>query len=256
MTFTGLITIATSAWATATIVVMLLRHMREGRRARLGDLGCGLRFWPWIVLVALLDTVIAETMNLTVNFAEPFPLFSAIGMAAYALTNLVVALFLGATIFAFSTQAVTDAHCNALTALGASWRLVFRVGFWRVLGNRLLFALCLAPLVLAASALNAERFTSWSAVAGPVAGQTLNGVVVAPLLAAFATVMYLLAYGDRARLEAVLGPVSGGRGSAGSFTDAAGVLLNDVNRPPVASFTSTGREASGAAAEDSRMTDA
>ena len=63
MTFTGLITIATGAWATATMVVMLLRHARDGRRAKLADLACGLRYWPWVVLVALLDRVIVEVMH-------------------------------------------------------------------------------------------------------------------------------------------------------------------------------------------------
>ena len=170
MTFTGLITIATGAWATATMVVMLLRHARDGRRAKLADLACGLRYWPWVVLVALLDRVIVEVMHVATELAAPFSMVNLIGIAFYSLVPFAVTVFLETTIFAFNVQEITDAHCNALTSLGASWRLVFGAGFWRVLGNRLLFTLCLAPLGLAASALDAARLTSWGTVAGPVAG--------------------------------------------------------------------------------------
>jgi hypothetical protein len=204
-TFTGLITIATGAWAGATMVVMLLRHMREGRRAKLADLACGLRYWPWVVLVALLDHLIAEVMNVATDLAAPFSMVNPIGISLNIVITSGVTLLLGVTIFAFYVQEITDAHRNALTSLGASWRTVFQVGFWRVLGNRLLFTLCLVPLVLAESALNAARITSWGTIAGPIAGQALGSVVIGPLPAAFATVMYLLARGDRDRVEAVLG---------------------------------------------------
>ena len=58
MLATGLITIAASSWASATMVVMLLTHVRRGRRASVRALGCGLRYWPWVAAVVLLEDLL------------------------------------------------------------------------------------------------------------------------------------------------------------------------------------------------------
>ena len=204
MTLTGLITIATGAWASATMVVMLLRRLRSDRRPRLRDLGCGLRYWPWVTLVAFLLHVITTLMDLPGLYLLGRPVF-------YILVTFTVSLVVS-TIFVFCVQEIVDARCNALTSLGASCRLVVRVGFWRVLGNYLLFGLCsLVPLSLAENLLEVARFNGLG-ILGAVAAQSLGSVVVAPLAVAFATVMYLLARGDRGQVEAALGP-AGWRGT-------------------------------------------
>ena len=110
---------------------------------------------------------------------------------------------------------------NALTALGASWQLVRRVGFWRVFGNRLLFGLCLVPLVVLEDLLLSMRYYGW---AGPVVGQLLTGMVEASLVAAFTTALYLLARSDREQVVAVLGPAGWDEGGPQLSAEVAGPL--------------------------------
>lgn len=192
---TGLTTIAASAWASATMVVMLLGHLRHGRRASPGDLGCGLRCWGWVALAALLVSTVEQMASLLQFFWLGFSPF-------FILVVLFVTVAL-ASVFVFYVQEIADARRNSLTALGASWRLVRRAGYWRVFGNLLLFGLCLLPLLVAENLLISMRYSGW---AGPAAGQLLTGMVEASLVAAFTTVLYLVAGGDREQVKAVLGP--------------------------------------------------
>ena len=120
-----------------------------------------------------------------------------------ALPVEVAGVILG-VLFIFYVAEIVDAQMNGFAALGESWRLVRRVGFWRVLANRFLFGLCLLPVLVAE--LTAFLWTSNRYAAGAVSAQLLAGAVVAPLAAALTTVLYLLARGDRESLEAVLGP--------------------------------------------------
>jgi uncharacterized membrane protein len=129
-------------------------------------------------------------------------------LAPGALARLVVELaFL--TVFLLYVQEIVDEHRNAVDALAGSWRLVLGAGFWRVVGNYVLFVVCVSPVMLAMVFL-IVRFGAYGLAEVPV--QLVFGAVVGSLSAAFLTTLYLLARGERAAVEAVVGPAGeGGR---------------------------------------------
>ena len=193
---TGLVSIAAFGWASATMVAMLIDHVRKRRPASLRDLGCGLPFWGWVTAIYLLQ-ILLDSGASVVEHVSP---------ALYALGSLgsfiVTTLFL--TAFVFYSQAIVDERRDGFSALGASWLLVFRdAGFWRVLGYQLLFDFCLAPILVAGVALSLH-FGAHS-IRGGVSLQLLTGLVFEPLAVAFVTVLYMLARGRREQIEAVLG---------------------------------------------------
>jgi hypothetical protein len=195
MLATGLITIAASSWASATMVVMLLTHVRRGRRAGVRALGCGLRYWPWVAAIVLLEDLLNRGFHL-IELIWPNLL------AFTVLPGLAVSL-LFMTVFVFYVQEIVASRRNGLAALAESWTLVLRTGIWRVFGNRLLFAVCLLPVLLPEFVL-ILHFGAYSAAGGALS-QFVSGVVVTPLLSAFTTVMYLLARGERKQVASVLG---------------------------------------------------
>jgi hypothetical protein len=202
MLATGLITIAASSWASATMVVMLLTHVRRGRRASVRALGCGLRYWPWVAAVVLLEDLLNRGVYL-VELIWP-NLLALTGLPGLAVSLLFM------TVFVFYVQEIVASRRNGFAALAGSWTLVLRTGVWRVFGNRLLFAVFLLPVLLPELVL-VLHFGAYSA-AGSGLSQLLSGVIAAPLLTAFTTVMYLLARGERKQVASVLR--SGGQGRA------------------------------------------
>jgi hypothetical protein len=207
---TGIVSIAALGWASATMVAMLIGHVRDRRPADLGDLACGLPYSGWVIVISLLEILLDRGASIV---EQASPMLDPLG----TLGSLIVGtLFL--TGFAFYAQCIVDERRDGFSALAASWSLVFRgVGFWRILGCQILFMLCLTP-ILAAGFAPTIHYGSHS-VPGAVSLQLLTGTVVAPLSAAFVTVMYLLARGRRGEVEAVLGTagrhvVSGPAGAA------------------------------------------
>jgi hypothetical protein len=193
---TDLVAVAATAWATCTMVALLVRHVRLSTRPGLRDLGCGLPFWGWVVVVALLQNLVERLSGV------PSALWFVLGAPAGLIRLVVVLAF--ATVFLLYIQEVVDEGHDALGSLAASWRLVRAVGFWRVLGNYLLFTICITPILTVLLTL-AIHFGTHSAT-GAILDQLMVSVLLLPLTAAFTTAMYLLARGDRARVEAVLGP--------------------------------------------------
>lgn len=180
---------ATSSWASCTTVAVVIAYVRQGRPAGLRDLGCGLRYWPWVAGVALVETLVDRAVDL----AGPMPLPTPFG-----LVQLVVSVLL-LTVFAFYVQEIVALGRDTLAGLAASWTLVRSTGVWRVLGNQVLLMCCLLPIVVVDVALVAHFGTT-----GGLLGRLLTGVTTTPLMLTFVTVMYLLARGDRRQVEGVV----------------------------------------------------
>jgi hypothetical protein len=195
MLATGLIAIAASSWTMATMIAVLLLYFGLGRRAGVRELGCGLPFWPWVAAIVLLEESLDRGVHLIGSLWPVLTPFT--GLAGFAITTLFV------TVFTFYAQEIVASGRDGFAALAESWRLVARTGVWRVLGNELLFFVCLLPVLFPEVALVAH-FGAHS-VAGAASSQLLT-VVLTPLMASFTTVMYLLACGERAKLERLLGP--------------------------------------------------
>lgn len=193
---TDLVSVAVAAWASCTMVALLMRHVRLGVRTSLRDLGCGLPFWGWVGVVGLLYNLIDRLSGAagavwTVLAVPGAFLRFLVGLAFY-------------TVFLLYVQEIVDEGHDAFGALRASWRLVRGVGFWRVLGNNLLLVVCLMP-ALVLTALLAVHFGTHSAARTILLDVALS-VVILPVTVAFTTAMYLLARGDRTRIVAILGP--------------------------------------------------
>jgi len=183
------------AWASATFVSLLLEHLRDARRPSLGLQAflSGLPYWLWVAAFAVLFDVVDRFSLLAGSITSPG---SPMLFVSVTLTVVIGILFI------FYVQEIVDARRAGTAVLHDSWLLMHRVGFLRVLGNRLLFGICLLPiLVVQLLALNAHG------VPGSAVSQLLDGLVVAPLTSAFVTIMYLLASGRRSQVEGVLGPV-------------------------------------------------
>lgn len=194
VTLTFLIAGAATAWVTATMVTMLLTHVRSGTRPRLRDLGCGLPSWGWVALIVLGENLVLRLASVAGALWLGLLPFSVLARLAVG-----TAFF---TVFLLYAQVIVGQRRDALDALAGSWRLVVGAGFWRVLGNYLLFVLCLSPIMVATVLLSAHFHARGLAEAQD---QVVFGVVVGPLSAAFLTALYLLARGDRAAVEAVVG---------------------------------------------------
>jgi hypothetical protein len=191
----GLITAAaTSSWASSTIVAMLLGHVGQGRRASVRDLGCGLRYWPWVFGVVLAEDLVDRGAHLA-------GLFSPILTPLSGLVQFVVSIAF-MTVFVFFVQEIVGRGSTASAALAASSILARSTGVWRVFGNQVLLMCCLLPVLLVDVALIVHFGT-----AGSLSVQLLTGVIATPLILAFTTIMYLLARGDRGQVEGALGSV-------------------------------------------------
>ena len=206
----GLIGILAGAWASATMVSMLVGHVRSGRRARLGDLGCGLQYWAWAALAALIVKLVDTGLNTVGALILPGAVTPA------RLVSLLIVLLVG-TAVVFSVQEIVDLGRNGAAALLESWRLVRRAGFWQVLITFVLGSICLLPILFV------EVFAT--TVLLPVASRVVvtsfvTAVIIGPLAAAFVTVMYFLAQDARERFAVVL--LRGGPPPAPPRTSAPG----------------------------------
>ncbi len=186
------------AWGSATFVSLLLGHLREGRRptAGLRAFLSGLPYCLWVAVFTLLFDLLDRLLTLTSSVASG-------GSPLMLLVSLLLSVVIG-VFFIFYVQEIVAAGRTGAAALSGSWRLVRHVGFGRVLGNRILAGICLLPLLV----VEMVALNGLGGAPGSALSQLLDGVIVAPLMAAFVTTMYLLARGGRAQVEGVLGPAS------------------------------------------------
>lgn len=189
----GLVGIAASAWSTATMLACLFAHLRSGRRARLDALRGGFVFWAQVALAALLMDLLKKAVSLLL----PLAVFQLAFLAS--LVTLVLGL-----LFLFYAQEVVVAGRNGLAALLESSRLVLRVGFWRVLGTYLLGVLCVAPFLAVVGVLAVATHLGLRAGWPLALAVFVITLVLGPWFAAFTTVMYCLAIGERGSLTAVV----------------------------------------------------
>jgi hypothetical protein len=185
----GLVGLLGGAWAAATIVPLLLRHVRERRSARYAELGAGLPFVAWVTVAALIIALLEVVLRVLLFFGLP----EALGPLPL---ELVVELLL-ATAVLFYVPLIVDGD-DGLSALLASWRLVRRTGFWRLLVY--LLVADVAVMLSANIAILVAELLPGDAVL--VAVQLFLGLIVVPLMTTFTTVLYLLATGARAPLLA------------------------------------------------------
>jgi len=196
MVASHLLGVVALAWASATFVSLLLGHLRDARRPSLGlqTLLSGLPYWLWVAAFSVLFDIVDRLLHLAASVTSP----ASPPMLFVPLTLTVVIGIL----FIFYVQEIVDARRAGTAVLHDSWLLMHRVGFWRVLGNRFLFGICLLPIVVVQ-----VLALSVHGVPGSAVSQLLEGLVVAPLNSAFVTIMYLLASGRHGQVEGVLGPV-------------------------------------------------
>jgi len=184
------------------MVPLLLRRVRDGAAPRY-DLLAGLPYLAWVVvgtlLVALLDVAVRLLLLFGIQASiGPLPL------------EFLVQLLLG-TALLFYVPLIVDGR-NAPTSLLASWRLVRRSGFWR-----LLVYLLVADLGVMSASIVLGLFD----VVLPDSTQApftllVFGLLATPLMISLTTVLYLLCTGARAPLVAATLSSADGR-SRGSL---------------------------------------
>jgi hypothetical protein len=185
----GLIEVFVLAWASATMTAMLVGHVREGRSATLGDLKAGNPYWATVGAAALLIRLVPTGLN-TLS-ALPPPGASA---PLRVIATILDVAFSVAVIF--YVQQIVDAGRNGGAALLESWSVVRRVGFWNVLAVVVLGEICVVPVMVVTMLLGMLLPIG---IRSAAIGFAIT-VILGPLVAAFATVMYFLATGARERL--------------------------------------------------------
>jgi hypothetical protein len=175
----GLARLAILSWASATMVAMLLAQIRRGRHPRLADLGCGLRYWPAVLVANLVFYAVEGVVHLV---GLIFFLQVVIGLP------LTIAVLLLDVVLVFRIQEVVEGGNNGLAALLASYRRVRRAGFLRVLRPLVVGVLCILPIL--AMVVVVANFAGHQA-AGNATAMLLGIVVEGPLVAVFTTVLYV-----------------------------------------------------------------
>lgn len=187
----GLVWIVVDAWATASMTVMLLRHLRGGRRARLADLRVRLPYVAWTAVAGLFVGIIGAGLSA--------PLFVGLGQAWIATIALQLLVW---TAIVFYSPLIIDGM-NGVSSLYGSWRLVRSAGFLRVLGY-LLGAYVLITVFGGAVTWLTSILGSQTLL---IVLQVALGLLVTPLLMSYTVVMYLMATGSRAwLLETAIAP--------------------------------------------------
>ena len=137
----GLVGVAAGAWSAATMVPMLLRHVREGQPARFADLSVGFAYLVWVLVATVLVALLEAGLIVLAFFGLP------------ALLSLVVPLlvleFLFSTAILLYVPLIVDGD-DGPSALLASWRLVRTTGFWRLFVYVVVAELAAMVLVLIA----------------------------------------------------------------------------------------------------------
>jgi hypothetical protein len=199
----GLASVVVNGWVAVTMVHLLLRHVRTGARPGVRDITGGLPFWAQAVVAGLLLQLVDAAV------AIPSALVSG-GVSPLSVVQLVVGLLV-ATACVFYTQMIAGERRNGAAALWHSFLLVRSAGFWSVLGMYILAGLCVLPVAalfgIVVVILGGDRSSFLLQI-----GYSL---VLGPLSAAFTTVMYFLARGERTELETVATPV----GAPPAFSD-------------------------------------
>lgn len=184
----GLVGLLAGAWEAATIVPLLLRRVREGAAPRY-DLLAGLPYTAWVVVATLLVALLTGALDMLMFFGMQ----GAIGSLPL---ELLVGLVLR-TALLFFVPLIVDGE-DGLTSLLASWRLVRRSGFWRLLVYLLVAGLGLMSASIALGLFDAV-LPDWAQGRFTL---LVFGLVATPLMITLTTVLYLLCTGARAPLLA------------------------------------------------------
>ena len=193
----GLVGLLAGAWEAATIVPLLLRRVRDGAAPRY-DLLAGLPYLAWVVVATLLVALLAVALR-TLLF---FGIQGAIGPLPL---EFLVELLLG-TALLFFVPLIVDGE-DGPSSLLASWRLVRRSGFWRLLVYLLFAELGVMSASIVLGLFDAV-LPDWAQGRFTL---LVFGLVATPLMISFTTVLYLLCTGARAPLLAATLPTADGR---------------------------------------------
>lgn len=184
----ALATVLAGAWMKATIIALMLRYVRDGKRAVWRDLGAGLPFLIWCV--------IGEAAS------------SLLMILIFVRTNLFLFLMalLVALPFVFYQQVVVDQRRAVVRAAAGSYLLV-RGRYLKVMGSLIVCFLCTTVIAVVIQLPLALVGLSLAAV---VTGRMIAG----PFATIFITVMYLLARGERDLVESRVTMIGGPAPSA------------------------------------------
>ncbi len=181
---------------------LLLRRVRDAAAPHY-DLLVGLPYLAWVVVATLLVALLAVALRMLLFFG----IQGAIGPLPL---EFLVELLLG-TALLFFVPLIVDGE-DGPSSLLASWRLVRRSGFWR-----LLVYLLFAELGVMSASIVLGLFEAVLPDSTQVPFTLLVfGLVGTPLMISFTTVLYLLCTGARAPLLAATLPNADGR-SRGSL---------------------------------------